>query len=80
VGAITSTAPPGVKPAPKQDDKPAAVPSKTTQRQGNGRSLSNADASVAPAQTPPSQPKDGPPTFKSDAERRQWATRHLRGE
>jgi hypothetical protein len=78
--AIPSTATPGVKPATKQPDQPAAVPSKTSQRQGNGRSLSNADASVAPAQTPPPQVKEGPPVFKTDAERQRWATRHLRGE
>jgi hypothetical protein len=77
--AIPSTATPGVPPV-KQDDKPAAVPGKTTQRQGNGRSLSNADASVAPSQTPPPQQMDKPPTFKNDAERARWATRHLRGE
>lgn len=77
--AFPSTATPGVPPA-KQDDKPAAVPGKTSQRQGNGRSLSNADASVAPSQTPPPQTTDKPPPFKSDAERMRWATRHLRGE
>jgi hypothetical protein len=73
-----STATPGVPPA-KQDDKPAAVPGKTSQRQGNGRSLSNADASVAPSTTPPPQTMDKP-AFKNDAERARWATRHLRGE
>jgi hypothetical protein len=75
--AIPSTATPG---APTQGT-PAAAPVTKTERQGQGRNISNADASAAPNRTPPSQPKDEkPPTFANDAERRRWATRHLRSE
>jgi len=74
-----STASPGV-PATKQDP-PAAQPAKTVERQSNGRGLSNADASVAPSKTPSETPQtEQPRKFRTDAERRHWATRHLRGE
>ena len=71
-----STATPGVT-ATKQDT-PAAEPTKTVERQGSGRGLSNADASVAPSKTPSTTTQDKPPKFKTDKERAAWATRRLR--
>jgi len=60
---------------------PAAAPSASKEaRQSHGsRTLTAADASVAPA-TPPAKkpPNDTPPKkFKSNAERQEWALRHL---
>jgi hypothetical protein len=68
-----STAQPGVPPAPKQADTPAAEPAKTVERQSNGRGLSNADASVAPSKTP----QEEQPKKMTDAERKKWALRHF---
>lgn len=68
-----STAQPGVPPAPKQADTPAAEPTKTVERQSNGRGLSNADASVAPSKTPEAEQ----PKKMTDAERKKWALRHF---
>jgi hypothetical protein len=76
IRALTpGTATPGV-PATVQKT-PAAQPGKPPQRTGTQRSIGNADASVAPAQTPPQQ-DEKPPVFKNDAERKHWALRHLR--
>lgn len=78
--ALLSTATPDVS-AEKQATPSAAATGETNKRQGNGRSLSNADASVAPAKTPtPVNTETERPKFKTDEERRRWATRHLRGE
>jgi hypothetical protein len=78
--ALLSTATPGA-PAEKQATTSAAATGETSKRQGNGRSLSNADASVAPAKTPtPVKTETERPKFKTDEERRRWATRHLRVE
>jgi DNA replication initiation complex subunit (GINS family) len=72
---IPGTATPGVTATVQKT--PAAQPGKPPQRTGTQRSIGNADASVAPAQTPPTK-DEKPPVFKTDAERKHWALRHLR--
>lgn len=71
-----STAQPSVVKTPD-----VGASARPAERQGHGaRTLTNTDASVAPA-TPPAKPtpkKNERPVFKSDEEARHWATRHLR--
>lgn len=72
------------QPSTAKPAKPSAVTSASQeQRQSHGaRTLTTADASVAPAAPPAKKPapkKDEPPKFKSNEERKQWALRHLKG-
>jgi len=72
-----STEPPnGLKPSAA-----ATSASKDAGQSHGARTLTAADASVAPATPPAKKPKpktDEPPKFKNDDERRDWALRHLR--
>lgn len=68
---------------PSGNPPPAANKSASPdQRQSPAaRTLTTADASVAPATPPAQKPKpkdDKPPEFKNDDERKKWAMRHLR--
>ncbi len=70
------------KPSTAQPTEAVAKSDSTEQRQSHGaRTLTAADASVAPATPPAKKPapkKDERPVFKNDDERRRWALRHIR--
>lgn len=69
------TADPNAPPA-LQADGPNGVVKKETSRQGHGpRTLTTADASVAPATTDQPPAVEARPKFKNDAERRQYVIR-----
>jgi hypothetical protein len=87
VEKINKAKPPSLSSPPstaQPNGKPSAAASsaRPDTRQSHGaRTLTAADASVAPATPPASKPAkkdDKPPQFKSDEERRKWALRHLR--
>jgi hypothetical protein len=84
VAKATKATTPKVSPpstAPKPNDATASASKETRQQSHGARTLTNADASVAPSTPPapkkPAAKKEPPPKFKSDSERKDWALRHL---
>ena len=79
VGKAKPISPPSTA---KPETATAVTSASKDQRQSHGaRTLTTADASVAPATPPAKKPaptKQEPPKFKSNEERKQWALRHLK--
>ena len=76
----SASAPDVAAPAKDGAGKPDATASKDARKGHGARTVTNADASVAPATTPPADKpaEKKPKQFKTEEERKKYALRHLR--